>query len=186
MAQGIPSSRRWLRAGLLLGAGWLVLEYALGHLIAERIGWGLTVLLLSIKGGIGILLVGAVALGGLKRLGKDAPGKRSIDLAFRLASAILITLPGIVPTLLGIALFAPSLRSALLARFRAKAEVPSRDLELAPQDWREVRTRRVARKAKPQLKSTPAPAGAHAPAVEASELKTLEANQTLEAKPPSV
>lgn len=147
-----------------------MLEYALGHLIADRIGWGLTVLLLSIKGGIGILLVGAVALGGLKRLGKGTPGRQGIDLGFSLASAILITLPGIVPTLVGISLFAPSVRNAVLARFRPKTEEPSRDLELAPQDWREVRTRRLPRKTKPRLKG----------ATSAAE------GNTLEAKPPSV
>lgn len=172
MAISLPPSKRWLRAGLLLGAGWLVLEYALGSLIAERIGWGLTVLLLSIKGGVGILLVGALALSGLRRLGKgqSGVGRGGLDLAFSLASAILITLPGIVPTFAGIALFAPSVRAMVLRQFRPGTKQASRNFDLAPQDWREVRTRRVARKAKPRLK----------------DARTTGKANPLETKPPSV
>lgn len=191
MATPPSLSKRWLRAALLLLAGWLVLEYALGHLIAERIGWGLTILLLSIKGGLGLLMVGALALGGLKRLGKggQGPGRGGIDLAFSLASAILITLPGIVPTLCGIALFAPSLRAAILRKFRAPAPEMPRDMDLAPQDWRELRTRRLTRKtkgpARTRLKDAKASSGEAAIEADPPEANTLEAN-TLEAKPPSV
>ncbi len=161
-------SRRWLRAAVILGAGWLVLEFVLAQLIAARIGWGATVLLVSIKGGIGILMVGALALGGLKRLGRG--GGMRLDLAFGLASAILITLPGLVPTLLGIALFAPSLRCALLRRFRPAAQAAPRQFDLAPREWRELRSRRIARRTKARLNGR----------------QTPEQSNTLEAKPPSV
>lgn len=190
MAAPLPS-RRWLRAAVLLGAGWLVLEFVLGQLIAERIGGGPTVLFLSIKGGIGILMVGALALSGLKRLGKGGPGRKGLDLAFSLASAVLITLPGLVPTLIGIALFAPSVRSWVLRQFKTGAPEAPRDFDLAPNDWREVRTRRIARKTKPRLKGEARAEDAKTledastPESESAKDKTSAGN-TLEAKPPSV
>lgn len=161
-------SRRLLRAGLLLVAGWALLEYALMTLIAARIGWGMTLVLLSLKGGLGLLLVGWMALRGLKRvrLARGAMGA-SLSLGFSVASGVLIALPGLVPALVGVALFSPSLRAALVRRLAGKAAAPpSRDFDLDPDAWREVKRRKLARRPRK--------------AIEKSR------RDALEAKPPSV
>jgi UPF0716 family protein affecting phage T7 exclusion len=173
MAFPLLLSGRIGRATLLLVAGWLVLEYALMQLVAARIGWGATLAFLSVKGGAGLLLVGFLTVKGLRNLGKTGFSRSGSNLMFSVISGVLITLPGLAPTLVGIALFAPSLRAALLKRFRPaqKREVP-RDIDLSEDQWREVRTRRIAKRAK----SRAIPASRNAG----------ESKHALETKPPSV
>lgn len=161
-------SRRLLRAGLLLLGGWAVLEYALMTLIAARIGWGMTLVLLSLKGGLGLLLVGWMALRGLRkvRLARGTLGA-SLSLGFSVASGVLIALPGLVPALVGIALFSPSLRSGLVRRLAGKAGTQApRDIDLEPEAWREVKRRKLARRPRKVVESS--------------------RRDALEAKPPSV
>lgn len=161
------------RATLLLVAGWLVLEYALMQLVAARIGWGATLAFLSVKGGAGLLLVGVLTIRGLRSLGKNGFTRAGSGVMFGVISGVLITLPGLAPSLLGIALFAPSVRAALLKRFKPDVSHQApRDIDLTDDQWREVRTRRIAKKSKSR-NAAPAP-------------DTLEAKHALEAKPPSV
>lgn len=159
---GLP--RRFLRAGLILLLGWLALEAVLLHLVAERIGWGSTIAILTVKGGLGLLILGWLTLRGLGRLrGRLEPGdmlRRGISAGFGIASAILIALPGLVPAAAGIALFSPSLRGWVIRRFSVKDAGNPREIVLEDGEWRELR-RRKPRKAK-------------------------AAASSLEAKPPSV
>lgn len=148
-------SPRLLRAGLVLLAGWLLLEAALLQLVAARIGWGLTLAILSIKGGIGLVLVAVLAWRGFHSIRAGAgtrPGERSLRAGFGVASGILITLPGLVPPLVGLALFSPSLQEAIIARFRAPrpSGVP-RQIDLSEEEWQETRRRKLTqRRRKPK------------------------------------
>ena len=165
MQAQLSISRRAIRAGIILLAGWLVLEIVLLQLVSARIGWGATLAFLSIKGGLGLFLVGFLTLRGfsrLKSISQLKPGTSALKTVFGVVSGILITLPGLIPPLVGIALFSPSLQTAILARFFAKtAEPASRDIDLEDGEWREVRRKKLA--TRPRLRKAP-----------------------LEAKPPSV
>lgn len=148
-------SPRLLRAGLVLLAGWLLLEAALLQLVAARIGWGLTLAILSIKGGIGLVLVAVLAWRGFHSIRTGAgtrPGERSLRAGFGVASGILITLPGLVPPLVGLALFSPSLQEAIIARFRAPAPSGApRQIDLSTEEWQETRRRKLTqRRRKPK------------------------------------
>jgi UPF0716 family protein affecting phage T7 exclusion len=112
---------RWRRAGLILIGGWLVLEVALAQLLAARLGWGLTLTLQALKGGFALLLLGFFGLQALTRFARgETRGKlRTFRAAgFGLMSLILFALPGWLPTLLGLALFSPSLQHEILRRWR--------------------------------------------------------------------
>jgi UPF0716 family protein affecting phage T7 exclusion len=158
---------RLKRAAFLLIAGWLVLEYALMQLVAARIGWGATLAFLSVKGGVGLLLVGMLTAQGLRRLGRKSVTGAGSSLGFGVVSGVLITLPGLAPTLVGIALFAPSVRSFVLRRFKpAQAQPAPRNIDLEEHQYRELRTRRIAKRTKSR--------------------RAIPQTDALEAKPPSV
>ena len=175
---------RILRAGVIALIGWLTLEAALLHLIAARIGWGLTIAIMSIKGGLGLLLVGFLALRGLSGLSERLRNKQGgtvfgIKTGFSVASAVLITIPGLVPTLLGIAVLSPSLQKALIRRFKGKTPPENpRDIDLDREEWREVRRKRLPRPALNRKSTSSA-----APKPDSLSSKTKPA---LETKPPSV
>jgi UPF0716 family protein affecting phage T7 exclusion len=158
-------SGRVVRAGVILLAGWLLLEIALLQLVAARLGWGTTLAFLSIKGGFGLFLIGFMTYRGfsrLKSISQLKPGASGLKTVFGVISGILITLPGLIPPLIGIALFSPSAQSAVLTRFFGKKEAPSsRDIDLEDGEWREVRRKKLA--TRPRSRKAP-----------------------LEAKPPSV
>ncbi len=148
---------RWLRAGTILLGGWLVLEIALIQLVAARIGWGATLAFLSIKGGIGLFLIGFLTIRGFSQLKPGAgflTGRGSFQAFFGVASGILITLPGLIPPLLGVALFAPSLQNAILKRLFGAIETSSpREIDLDAGEWQEVRRRKPATKPRPRKPS---------------------------------
>ena len=159
-------SGRMVRAGVILLAGWLLLEIALLQLVAVRLGWGTTLAFLSIKGGVGLFLIGFMTFRGfsrLKSISQLKPGASGLRTVFGVISGILITLPGLIPPLIGIALFSPSAQGAVLARFFGKREAaaPPRDIDLEDSEWHEIRRRK--RITRPRTRKAP-----------------------LEAKPPSV
>ncbi|MCA0400891.1 MAG: FxsA family protein [Proteobacteria bacterium] len=144
-------SRRLLRAGIILLLGWIALEIALMQLVAARIGWAALILLMTVKGGIGLLLVGAAMIHGLRTIAEAArrdSGQEAIHAAgFTVASAILLVLPGIAPAFLALALFSPSLRKRLLALWRNRQEPGDpREIELAASEWKELGNRKPARR----------------------------------------
>jgi len=142
---------RLIRAGLILLIGWVMLEAVLLNLVAARIGWGLTIAVLSVKGGIGLVLLGAITMRGMfgvkKRIAEQNGVPSSLRFGFLVASAVLISIPGLFPTLLGIALFSPSLQNWVLGKFRKAGVAASpREIDLPAEEWREIR-RRKPRKA---------------------------------------
>jgi UPF0716 family protein affecting phage T7 exclusion len=162
MVSTFAISGRMVRAGGILLAGWLLLEIALLQLVAARVGWGVTLAFLSIKGGIGLLVIGIMTVRGfsrLKSISQLKPGTMGLRTIFGVVSGILITLPGLIPPLLGIALFTPSLQHAVLRRFLgAKETVQSKDIDLDESEWREVRRKKLstsARSRKPSLEAKP-------------------------------
>ncbi len=157
---------RFFRAALILLAGWLLLETALLQLVAARIGWGATLVFLSIKGGIGLFLIGFLTIRGFSRLRQNIetknfgglPGSGSLRAIFGIASGILITLPGLIPPLLGVILFSPSVQQAVLKRFlgaaSGTAEKPrSKEFDLEADEWQEIRRKKLATKARPRKAS---------------------------------
>lgn len=140
-----PLSSRFLRAGIVLLSGWALLEFALLHLIAARIGWGATLIGLSLKGGLGLVFLGYCTFRGLRRVVKAETGamRPEISAGFGVASAVLVALPGILPALLGLALLSPSLQMGVLRFLRRDA--PSdhpREIELPKSEWRETARRK--------------------------------------------
>jgi len=147
LTSGFP--KRYWRAGFVLLGGWFVLEFALMKLVAARIGWEATLAFLSIKGGVGLVLMGIVAWRGLVAIRAGA----GVQAAFGVVSAVLITLPGLALPLLGIALFTPSLQAAILKRLmrRREPQGPPRALDLDEAEWREIRRRKLpARRKSPK------------------------------------
>lgn len=147
---------RLIRAGIILLIGWIAIEAVLLQLVAARLGWGLTIAILSVKGGIGLVLLGAITIRGMfglkKQIAEQNGVPASLRLGFMVASAVLISVPGLFPTLLGFALFSPSLQTWLLGKFRkAGAAAPPREIDLPAEEWREIR-RRKPRKALPSRK----------------------------------
>jgi UPF0716 family protein affecting phage T7 exclusion len=152
MVARVPISSRVLRAGAILLAGWMVLEIVLMQLVAARIGWGATLVLLSLKGGLGLLVLGVMTTRGLRRLKSGiglAAGPQRFRMLFGVASGILITLPGLIPPLIGVALFTPSLQDRVLRRFGRGAPMPAqaREIDLSGNEWREIRRKKRATKA---------------------------------------
>jgi len=151
-------SPRIKRAAIILLGGWLVLEFALLQLVATRIGWGATMAFLSVKGGIGLLIIGFMIARGMRHLRQAGTlrmaitGQKGI---FAVISGILITLPGLLPPLAGIALFSPSAQKAVLSWFlrdKANPKAP-RDFDLDDSEWREVKRRKLVQR-KPSRKAS--------------------------------
>lgn len=134
----------YMRFGLLALVFWVVLEVMLAKLIANRFGWGTTILLHTIKGGLGLLLIGLLLASGLKRLreslraGEIVQGGSSV--LFPLASAILITLPGLVPAMIGLMLFSPSIRTLIRQKIAGKAaQQGPGEIDLSADEWHETK-----------------------------------------------
>lgn len=150
MVAAFSISGRMVRAGFILLAGWLLLEIALLQLVAARIGWGATLAFLSIKGGVGLFLIGYMTVRGfarLKSITQIKPGASGLGTVFGLISGILITLPGLIPPLIGVVLFSPSAQRAVLKRFFGPKEAPHpRNFDLETGEWREIRRKKLATK----------------------------------------
>lgn len=129
-------------ATFLIGmtALWFVVEWFLFGLIAGQIGWFPTIVLSIFKGGFGLILLGFV----LKRMQMNFrdlvnTGGGTFSIAEPLLAvfgAILICLPGFVATLIGLSLFAPSVRHWLLGRFRQRSKPGY--VDLSREDYREI------------------------------------------------
>jgi UPF0716 family protein affecting phage T7 exclusion len=135
--------KRFLRAGTILLLGWLVLEIALLRLMADRFGWALALLSMTLKGGLGLALLFALTLRGLSRLRGYIEGRSTLDAAlgtaFGVASAVLIALPGFVPTLVGLALFLPAVRTRCVAYYATASDTADPGtLDLGACDWAET------------------------------------------------
>jgi UPF0716 family protein affecting phage T7 exclusion len=153
MVTAFSISGRVTRAGAILLAGWLLLEIALMQLVAARIGWAATLALLSIKGGLGLLIIGIMTVRGFRRLksiSEFKAGATSFRTVFGLASGILITLPGLIPPLIGIALFTPSLQHWVLRRITTARSEPGqgKNIDLPEHEWQEIRRKKLATKAR--------------------------------------
>lgn len=151
-------TRRHLRLALFAGLGWIAVEALLFWLMAGAIGFFPTLLLLTVKGVGGFMLLaanlrgilGKVALGGLRN------GLAAVsDAGFAALGAFLIFLPGFMTTLAGLALFAPSVRMGLVRWLSREKKRGGGDgiLSLDPQEWREVETDRPT----PSLDDPPKP-----------------------------
>ncbi len=97
---------------LLLG---VVVEVLAGLWVADRIGAAATILLILATSALGSVLLRAVTARGLARVRRAAaegrpPAREAVDALNGLAGALLITVPGLVSTALGLLLLAPPLR----------------------------------------------------------------------------
>lgn len=138
-------TRRHLRFALFAGLGWIAAEAFLFWLMAGAIGFFPTLLLLTVKGIGGFMLLAANLRGilGKVALGDLRNGLAAVsDAGFAALGAFLIFLPGFLTTLAGLALFAPSLRMGLVRWLRREKKRGGSDgiLSLDPQEWREVET----------------------------------------------
>ena len=93
----------------------VVVEVLAGLWVADRIGAGATILLILATSALGSVLLRQVTARGLARVRRAAaegrpPGREAVDTLNGLAGALLITVPGLVSTGLGLILLAPPLR----------------------------------------------------------------------------
>ena len=151
-------TRRHLRIALFAGLGWIAVEAFLFWLMAGAIGFFPTLLLLTVKGVGGFMLLAANLRGilGKVALGDLRNGLAAVsDTGFAALGAFLIFLPGFLTTLAGLALFAPSVRMGLVRWLRREKKKGGGDgiLSLDPQEWREVETPRAT----PPLEDRPQP-----------------------------
>ena len=140
-------TRRHLRLALFAGLGWIAAEAVLFWLTAGAIGFFPTLMLLTVKGVGGFMLLAANLRGilGKVALGDLRNGLAAIsDAGFAALGAFLIFLPGFLTTLAGLALFSPSIRVALVRWLRRERKSGGGDgfLSLDPNEWREVETPR--------------------------------------------
>ncbi len=128
----------------------MLLEYVLLEMLAARIGWGLVLVLLSLKGGLGLVVLAVMTVSASRAIRASKDVGRLAAIGFPLASGILIALPGLIPMLVGIALFSPSLRQSVTSwrRKRAARESDPRMLELQSSEWTEVGPKKSRRKHK--------------------------------------
>lgn len=149
-----------LRPFLILIAGWMVLEFVLLELLAARLGWGTVLVLVSLKGGLGLIALVLITM----MAGRAARRRQGVDriaaLTFPMASGILIALPGLIPMLVGIALFSPSLRKGVTEWWQRRSAPPDdpRLVELPASEWIEIgakKTRRKAKSSKARLEGQP-------------------------------
>jgi UPF0716 family protein affecting phage T7 exclusion len=134
---------------LLVAIGWIALEYILFSALSGLIGGFAAVLFHVAKGGVGLVLLALVVRRVGLRLSAGAlkPGRIAAsagELAAGVLGAMLIAVPGILPMLAGLALFAPSVRAKIARRFTASAledERPARpgEVELDRSEWREAK-----------------------------------------------
>ena len=129
-------------------ATWMIVEWLIFSALSRQIGTFGTLAFYIFKGGLGLVLlalvvrrVGFTLARSIRTRGKDGtPSFAAGELFAGILGAILIALPGILPMLAGLALFAPSVRAALQRRFLggAKAQGPQdpKDVVLDRSEWR--------------------------------------------------
>ena len=140
------------RLALLAVALWIVLELLVLKAMVGRIGIGLTLTLLILKGGLGLVVLGILMARSARKLGQEALG----SFGFRIASGVLIALPGFVATLLGLALFSPSLRgfiASLISRQTSQSR-PDDVLDLSPDQWSESTSKPISRQGRARPRRT--------------------------------
>ncbi len=111
---------------LLFAASWLIFEWFLFSALSRQIGTFGAVVFHVAKGGFGLLLLAIV----VRRVGMSLPralrsgriADSAGELLASMAGATLISLPGLIPTFIGLALFAPSVRRTLGSYFTRNAK----------------------------------------------------------------
>ena len=142
--------KRHLRLAGFAGLAWIVLESLLFYVSVGAIGVFPTLALLTLKG-IGGLFLLVISLRWAFRGMAIQPGRRGLGGAasalFSAAGALLILVPGFASTLLGLALFSPSLRAALTRLLWREKKRGGREaiVTLDPGEWREVSVRKPRR-----------------------------------------
>ena len=140
----ITSPIRFRRALLIGAIGWLALEIALLALIARKLGWGPTLAVVSLKGGIGLVALALGTAWAWRRVRAQSGTARLEAAAVPLSAALLVALPGFLPALGALALAAPSARAALMRWIRTRGAAPDPlAIDLSPQEWREKGRRRA-------------------------------------------
>ena len=131
------------RLALIAIALWIALELLVLKAMIGRIGIGLTLTLLILKGGLGLVALALLTARSARKLGQEAFG----SFGFRIASGVLIALPGFVASLAGLALFSPSLRGFIGKLIAKNKGTPRSDgvLDLSPDQWTETKTKPITR-----------------------------------------
>lgn len=137
-------TRRHLRFLFTAGLVWFAVECLLFWLLAGAIGFFPATFAMAFKGVVGFLLLASnvrkilakVALSDLKT------GLVAIsDTSFAALGALLILLPGFLTTLVGLALFSPSIRMTLVRWLKREKKKGGGDgiLSLDATEWREIK-----------------------------------------------
>ncbi len=128
---------------LAAGLGWIGLEFVLFWLCVQSIGVFPTLAFLTIKGGIGIILL-ATTLRGVFRTVVEGRFRQGVShfgsALFVAAGALLVLLPGFLSTFAGLALFSPSARTSIFRMIRRGRRKSGREtiVALDPSEWRDV------------------------------------------------
>jgi UPF0716 family protein affecting phage T7 exclusion len=119
---------------------WLALEILALKLLAGHFGLGTTLLLLVFKSGIGLGLV--ILMTGSFFAGATRQGFSFVRLeriGIGLMAGLMLMMPGVVLSILVLALMAPGIRAMIRARFEPPSRQTRDDLvDLEPGEWRDV------------------------------------------------
>jgi UPF0716 family protein affecting phage T7 exclusion len=133
---------------LLFAASWIIFEWLLFSAMARQIGSFGAIVFYVAKGGLGLILlmivVRRVGTGLSKALRDGRISQSAGELFASIIGAMLIALPGLIPSFFGLALFSPSLRKRCAAFFmrrtmadeeRRPRSRQGRDVDLDRSEW---------------------------------------------------
>lgn len=126
-------------AGLLLFFGWIALELVLFAKLSDVIGTFQALLVVVLKSGIGLLIMGQWIRWRLRQLRgirfAAVSGRGALEAVLLVVGAVFIVFPGLLLAGVGLLLVLPPVRRLLAARFIR--EQPDDVVDLQPGQWRE-------------------------------------------------
>jgi len=129
--------------GLVVFALWIGAEILTFNLVAAWTGGGAAFFLLVMKSVLGFVFVKRALTRKLfdllrrRRAGIALEGSPAVEAWLKALGAALLVAPGFVTGIAGLALLTPSVRRALARRAGAKPVNP-REIQLTPEEWRDV------------------------------------------------
>lgn len=128
---------------------WLALEALAIKLLAGQFGLGTTLLLLVLKSGLGLGLVILMTGSFFAKAAREGFSLARFErIGVGLMAGLMLMMPGVILSILVLALMAPGVRAVIRARFEPPSRQTRDDLvDLEPGEWRDVtpETQRIER-----------------------------------------
>jgi len=125
---------------LILFFGWIALELVLFAELSDWIGTFQALLVIVLKSGVGLLVLGQWIRWRLRQLRgvtmRTISGQGALEAILTVVGAVFIVVPGLFLAGVGLALVLPPIRSAIARRLIARRP-PEDVVDLQREDWRE-------------------------------------------------